>query len=505
MSYRLNATFTALLVGGCVLPARAGNTPIYGGVTFPAGTGALGSGTTGSGQTESSPSSSPTPGSETVGSGVGIGTATDVANNTVQYTQAQRFTPSGATLLNGLGGYTQGNATDAAGDAVGYSYISGGSGNRRAVYWAAGSSTPVTLNPLNLGTTISSGTASSDQAYYISSNGTGGAAIYGYATLYSADGTANLGTRAVRWDASGNALQLGNIGTSNGTATGTTNARAFAGNSSNTGVGEAFAYNGSTALGYRAVRWDASGNATQLGDVINNSTVSTTQNITATAALSVNTNGDAVGFGPTYDSSGNSLGNRAIVWHAGTTAAVQLAVPATYTNIVAGTANDYAFKINSKGEAVGTTTTTSSSNFRATQWDTSTGVATVLGDLPNYTTLTSAAFDVNDSGFVAGDIRDTSTSSYHAVVWEPNGTPVDLNTLIDPSSGWNLLYAYSISGDDWVSGVAQYTPDASTTYTRDFLLQLPATLVPEPSMLALAGLGGPTLLRRRAYRITAKG
>jgi hypothetical protein len=75
---------------------------------------------------------------------------------------------------------------------------------------------------------------------------------------------------------------------------------------------------------------------------------------------------------------------------------------------------------------------------------------------------------------------------------------VDLNTLIDPASGWTLNIASAISDTNWITGQGTFDPDgpgAQPAYKRLFLLQ-----VPEPASLPLLSLGGLALLRWRRSR-----
>ena len=78
-----------------------------------------------------------------------------------------------------------------------------------------------------------------------------------------------LGTAAVRWDASGTAAtELGNLGTD---TSGYTERQAYAINTAGTAVGYANKYSpDGTFLGHRAVRWDASGTAAELGNGTDN-------------------------------------------------------------------------------------------------------------------------------------------------------------------------------------------------------------------------------------------
>ena len=85
-----------------------------------------------------------------------------------------------------------------------------------------------------------------------------------------------------------------------------------------------------------------------------------------------------------------------------------------------------------------------------------------------------------------------------AVYWNASGNVVDLNTLLDPGSGWTLNTARAISNTNWVTGIGKYDPDGAgplLAYDRLFTIQ-----VPEPATLAFVAFGGLALLMRRKGR-----
>jgi len=254
-------------------------------------------------------------------------------------------------------------------------------------------------------------------------------------------GTTYNGRRVVRWDASGAvATELGSLGS--GTH-GFSDAYPFALNNVGTAVGQASKFVNGTALSSCAVRWEASSTAAEelqsLGANANGSSNS--------KANAINNSGVIVGSAERYDVTGNDLGLRATRWNAGDTAVTEL-------------------------NPLGTDT---------------------LGR------TTSEAYSNNDSGFAVGYAnRYKETGQFvgqHAVVWDPAGTAIDLNDLIDPTSGWTVLrFARSISADNWVTGVGRFNPGGGlSAYDRPFLLQ-----VPEPTAIALALLLVPLTRRRTA-------
>jgi hypothetical protein len=127
----------------------------------------------------------------------------------------------------------------------------------------------------------------------------------GYATKYV--GGSSMGFRAVRWNAPGTAAtELGNLGTS---GDGSTDALARAVNDAGTAVGYCYKYVGGRWMGSRAVRWDASGTAaTELGNLGTDSS-----GRTLTQAYAVNTVGTAVGSSEKYIGN-TSMGAHAVIW-----------------------------------------------------------------------------------------------------------------------------------------------------------------------------------------------
>jgi hypothetical protein len=102
-------------------------------------------------------------------------------------------------------------------------------------------------------------------------------------------------------------------------------------------------------------------------------------------------------------------------------------------------------------------------------------------------TLASA---INSQGIIVGYSETTTpfgstfiAGPNHAVYWNPDGSVVDLNSLINPNSGWTLTDATAISDTGWILGVGSFDPNGSggqAAYDRLFLLQ-----VPEPNSLLL--------------------
>jgi probable HAF family extracellular repeat protein len=95
---------------------------------------------------------------------------------------------------------------------------------------------------------------------------------------------------------------------------------------------------------------------------------------------------------------------------------------------------------------------------------------------------------INNSGQIVGGAYNSSGNA-RACLFDPTGggANIDLNTLIDPSSGWILQYANSINNNGWIVGFG--TNPAG--YTRAYLL------IPEPATIILLGTAGIWIFTRK--------
>lgn len=380
---------------------------------------------------------------------------------------------------------------DGSGAAFGYATKFGTDFGERAVRWDAGGQ-PVELG--NLGLPPGRITGSAVQA--TNAAGTAG----GYSARYDAIGN-SIGNRPVRWQTGSTlAIELDTLGSrSDGFADGAVQAV----NSAGVMVGGSRRYDAAGKdLGPRAVRWSPSGTAVT---ELQNLGVSAT-NFTTTSPFQINDSGTTVGFATKYVG-GTLIGKFPVRWDA-SGAVTELGIP--WSDPV-GLAQGYAYALSAAGTAAGAAVkydaTGKSLGSRPLRWDA--GSATPV-ELATFGTnpsgfANSGASAINASGIAVGDSEtfDASGNSLggRAVYWAADGTMVDLNSLIDPSAGWTLKGASAISDTGWIAGNAHFDPDGPggiAAYHRTFVLQLP-----EPSTcVVLAGLTGVLVLQRNVRRPT---
>jgi probable HAF family extracellular repeat protein len=95
----------------------------------------------------------------------------------------------------------------------------------------------------------------------------------------------------------------------------------------------------------------------------------------------------------------------------------------------------------------------------------------------------SSGFSINASGHVVGFSQPAGQDTYHAFLYTAGQGMVDLNSLIDPLSGWELLSAVGINDSGQIAGSGKIDG-------RDRAFLLTPIQVPEPSscLLVIAAL-----------------
>ncbi len=246
-----------------------------------------------------------------VGDGMAIGFATKYnSSNTSLGTRAFRWDALGnAPVELGNLGVSNAGVSNSLTSAINSSGAIAGRSEKitpslslgfRAVRWNASSTVPIELGTLgtdSFGRATAGGNA-------INNSG----AITGSATKYDSNG-GSFGTRAVRWDASGvAATELANLGTD---TAGSTTCFGEAINSDGAQYRKQHKYTPSgTYLGYRAVRWNAATTAaTELANLGTDNTGNTT-----CLAYAINSSGIVAGYAEKHAASGTNLGDRAVRW-----------------------------------------------------------------------------------------------------------------------------------------------------------------------------------------------
>ena len=294
------------------------------------------------------------------------------------------------------------------------------------------------------------------------------------------------GLRPGRWDAAGTALtELGVLGTDEN---GWTDARAYAINAAGVAAGTVLNWNHPAATDqfapFSAVRWEADAiEATELQPL-----ATTGNQFSSTHAVAINDTGMVVGGGGVFEPNAATVRSAAVRWDAAGNATELGNIAGTNYSTIANSRR----AINNAGTAVGASGPVAGNvggpdlGQRAIRWDGSSSVATELGHLGTYTDgfTVADAFAVNAAGTAVGRAAQFGAApfgDYHAVYWAANDTrAIDLNTLIDPASGWVLKHAFDISDTGWIVGGGEFDPDGAggqAAYPRSFLIHVPATAV----------------------------
>ena len=110
-----------------------------------------------------------------------------------------------------------------------------------------------------------------------------------------------------------------------------------------------------------------------------------------------------------------------------------------------GTDYSIAYSINNSGQMVGVAN-------NAFIYNVANGQMLELGALGDPANNYSIAYSINNSGAAVGSVYINDTGDNHAFAYPPGGPMVDLNSLIDPASGWDLQYATAINDAGQIAG-----------------------------------------------------
>jgi len=167
-------------------------------------------------------------------------------------------------------------------------------------------------------------------------------------------------------------------------------------------------------------------------------------------AISINPSGNILGDGCDAD----FVECHVAFWANSASTPVPLASPGgefIYTDIGLSSGFSVAPALNNAGSMVGYAYNTDFSATRAVFWANSSGPAVMLsttGDFSNGT-----AEGINENGQIVGTVYNGDFSDFHAFMWPSSASQgIDLNTLISPDSGWELVVARSVNNRGEIAG-----------------------------------------------------
>src|SRR5262249_29160097 len=107
---------------------------------------------------------------------------------------------------------------------------------------------------------------------------------------------------------------------------------------------------------------------------------------------------------------------------------------------------------------------------------------------------TSEADGINNLGVVVGSADIDLNYDTHGFIYSEATGMVDLNTIIDPSLGWDIVAAEGINGNGYIAATG-----ISSAGVEHAILLTPID-VPEPTTYAILATMATPCLRLRFYR-----
>lgn len=165
-------------------------------------------------------------------------------------------------------------------------------------------------------------------------------------------------------------------------------------------------------------------------------------------ASSINASGNIVGHGCDE----NFVECHVTFWASSTRTPLALASPGgdfIYTDI--GLVNGFSPGLNNAASMVGYAYNTDFSETRAVFWASSASPAVILSTAGEF--INGTAEGISDKGQIVGEAYNSDFSDLHAFMW-PSSTSqgIDLNTLIPPNLGWELVVARGINNRGEIAG-----------------------------------------------------
>ena len=165
-------------------------------------------------------------------------------------------------------------------------------------------------------------------------------------------------------------------------------------------------------------------------------------------ACSINASGNIVGHGCDAD----FVECHVAFWKSSASTPVALASPPgefIYTDI--GLVNGFSPGLNNAGSVVGYAYNADFSETRAVFWASNSSPAVILSTTDEFSNGTAEG--ISNNGQIVGEAFNSDFSDLHAFMW-PSSTSqgIDLNTLIPPDLGWELVVARGINNRGEIVG-----------------------------------------------------